>query len=129
MFIEHLAFQHPDPVAAANWYQQHLGFSIVRSSDGPAHARFLADGAGKTVLEIYNNPSAPMPDYPALSPLVLHVALFSTNPEIDTTRLINAGATLIDAPVKTPSGDTLAMLRDPWGIPLQIAHRAKPLIV
>ena len=128
MFVEHLAFQHPDPVAAATWYQQHLGFRLVRSSDGPAHARFLADSAEKTVLEIYNNTAAPMPDYPALSPLALHIALFSTDPEADTTRLLAAGATLVDPPAQTPSGDTLAMLRDPWGIPLQIAHRAKPLI-
>lgn len=128
MVIEHVAFQHPDPVGAAVWYCQHFGMKIARASDGPSRARFLADFAGRTVLEIYNNPAAAVPDYPALNPLVLHVAFLSAAIQDDTARLVAAGASLVEAPTTTPSGDTLAMLRDPWGVPLQLAQRAKPLL-
>jgi predicted enzyme related to lactoylglutathione lyase len=128
MVIEHLAFQHPAPAAAAEWYAKHLGFTVARASNGPAQARFLADSAGRTVLEIYNNSGGPMPDYPAQSPFVLHVAFLSENLQVDVTRLVAAGGSLVETPAETPSGDTLAMLRDPWGIPLQLVRRAKPLI-
>jgi uncharacterized glyoxalase superfamily protein PhnB len=80
------------------------------------------------VLEIYNNAAAPVPDYPAQSPLVLHIAFLSENLAEDSARLVAAGATLVESPAETPSGDTLAMLRDPWGIPLQLVRRAKPLV-
>jgi len=128
MRIEHLAFQHPDPVAAAEWYAANLGLRVVRASDGPAKARFIADSAGATVLEIYNNPAAAVPDYPGQSPLVLHVALLSDDLDADAVRLVAAGATVVEAPAKTPAGDILAMLRDPWGVPLQLVRRATPLL-
>ncbi|MDR3228843.1 MAG: VOC family protein [Puniceicoccales bacterium] len=128
MVIEHVAFQHPAPAAAAEWYAKHLGLHVARASDGAAQARFLADSAGHTVLEIYNNAAAPMPDYPAQSPLVLHVAFLSDDLDADSARLQAAGASVVEAPAPTPSGDTLAMLRDPWGIPLQLVRRASPLL-
>ncbi|MDR2430254.1 MAG: VOC family protein [Puniceicoccales bacterium] len=129
MVIEHVAFQHPDPVAAADWYGRILGLSVVRASNGAAQARFLADSQGRTVLEIYNAAAAPMPDYPALSPLVLHVAFTSADVSADVGRLVASGASLVDAPaVASPSGDELAMLRDPWGIPIQLVRRSSPLI-
>jgi hypothetical protein len=28
----------------------------------------------------------------------------------------------------TPAGDHLAMLRDPWGLPIQLVHRSTPMI-
>lgn len=43
-------------------------------------------------------------------------------------RLIAAGATPAGEIVVTPAGDELAMLRDPWGIPLQLVRRAEPMI-
>ncbi len=128
MIIEHVAFQHPDPVAAAAWYAAQFGMTVARASSGPAQARFLADCRGRTVLELYNNPAAAMPDYPNLNPLVLHVAFLAKEIHSDFDRLVAAGATPVDAPATTPSGDTLAMLRDPWGVPVQLAQRAAPLV-
>jgi uncharacterized glyoxalase superfamily protein PhnB len=128
MVIEHVAFQHPAPAAAAEWYGKHLGFTVVRASAGPSQARFLADSAGRTVLEIYSNAAGPMPDYPAQSPLTLHIAFLSADLQADSERLVAAGATLVEAPAPTPSGDVLGMLRDPWGVPLQLVQRTKPLL-
>ena len=128
MIIEHVAFQHPDPIAAAEWYAAQFGMTVARASSGPAKARFLADCQGRTVLELYNNSAAEMPDYPNLNPLVLHVAFLAKNIEEDFARLVAAGATAVETPAATSSGDTLAMLRDPWGIPVQLAQRATPLV-
>jgi catechol 2,3-dioxygenase-like lactoylglutathione lyase family enzyme len=52
MKLEHIALQVPDPVAMADWYVKHLGMRVVRSGPPPAQARFIADSAGRTVLEV-----------------------------------------------------------------------------
>jgi predicted enzyme related to lactoylglutathione lyase len=129
MMIEHVAFQHPDPIGAADWYGKNFQMKVVRESSGPSKCRFLADANGKTILEIYDqSAAAPMPDYPTLSPFNLHIAFGSADIAVDVERLVANGAKLIEAPNTIASGDQLAMLRDPWGVPVQLVKRAKPLL-
>jgi glyoxylase I family protein len=129
MKIEHTGFNVPAPAQMAKWYVANLGMSVARYAGGPAQTYFLADSAGGTMLEIYCNPLASVPDYSAMDPLVLHICF---TPEDDIAvmrdRLLAAGATAVGEIVKTGSGDILAMLRDPWGIPIQLAKRAQPMI-
>ncbi len=127
MNIEHFAFQAVDPVAMAAWYVTHLGMRIVRQSGAPTHTHFLADAAGAALIEIYRNDAAPVPDYPAVDPLVIHLAFAAENPDTDAARLTAAGATVQTGPATTPAGDRLVMLRDPWGFPLQLCRRAKAM--
>lgn len=126
MRIEHLAFNVADPVAMAAWYVRHGGFRVVRLVPGPAQTHFLAD-AGSTVLEIYCNPPDEVPDYRSMNPLLLHLALASDDPSADARRLIAAGASLVEE-VPLPDGSHLIMLRDPWGLAVQLCKRAKPLL-
>ncbi|MCX5685222.1 MAG: VOC family protein, partial [Planctomycetota bacterium] len=121
MDIEHIGYQVPDPVAAARWYVEHLGLRVARSFGAPAYAFFLADSSGHVMIEIYNNPKAPMPDYRAMDPLVLHLAMECRDVEGVRARLLAAGATAEGDVVHAPTGDLLAMLRDQWGFPLQLA--------
>ena len=127
MRIEHIGYQVADPVAAANWYGEHLGFSVVRSSDTPVVVRFLADDAGQGVLEIYHNPKISVPDYAAMDPLTLHVAFACDDVPAGVKRLVAAGATLVTDTEQFDNGDILAMLRDPWGLCIQLAKRGTPL--
>jgi glyoxylase I family protein len=126
--IEHIGYQAPDPVAAARWYVENLGFRVARSFGEPAFAQFLADSSGHVMIEIYNNPAAPMPEYRSMSPLVLHLAMECRDVEGVRTRLLAAGATAEGEVVRAPNGDVLAMLRDPWGFPVQLACRAVPML-
>jgi catechol 2,3-dioxygenase-like lactoylglutathione lyase family enzyme len=128
MQVEHIAWQVPDPVALAEWYTQHMGFQVVRRGKGPSLAHFLADSSGRVVIEVYNNPAATIPDYPAMNPLMLHLA-FAVADMIETRdRLVQAGATIAEEITTTHAGDDLAMLRDPWGFPIQLVKRAQPMI-
>jgi glyoxylase I family protein len=43
-------------------------------------------------------------------------------------KLIAAGATVASEVTITDSGDELAMLRDPWGVPIQFLKRAEPML-
>ena len=62
MKIEHIGYQVESPAEAAEWYVANLNFRIVRSGGAPAHARFLADSVGTSIIEIYNNPKVQAPD-------------------------------------------------------------------
>lgn len=128
MRVEHIAFQVKDPAAVADWYGRALGFRVARHAGGPANTHFLADEAGRVVLEVYNNSAAPQPDYASMHPLMLHVAFAVEDMAAAHDRLVAAGATSFSAPETAPSGDQFAMLRDPFGLPLQLVCRKTPLL-
>ena len=125
MKFEHFALNVPDPRALAQWYVAHLGFQIVRSSDTGSRAHFIADDTGRVFLETYFNSAAPLPDYAAQNPLVFHFAVFSTDAKALRAQLVAAGAKLLTEDTLA-DGSVLVMLRDPWGIALQICQRGKP---
>ncbi|HYN43516.1 MAG TPA: VOC family protein [Thermoanaerobaculia bacterium] len=128
MKLEHVALLVADPPAMARWYEENLAMRVVKQSDeAPGFARFLADEAGASILETYASEVHPVPDYRAKDPALLHVA-FATG-EIAGTRdrLIAAGATPAGEITENAAGDRFAMLRDPWGLALQLAQRVRPL--
>ena len=128
MNIEHVALNHPDPVNAAKWYAEHLGMRIVRAADTSPFIHFLADTAGHGLIELYNNPSAAIPDYPSQSPLILHIAFAVEDMDGTIAKLQAAGATREGDVAKNDQGDELAMLRDPWGVCIQLAKRSHRLV-
>lgn len=128
MRLEHVAIQVPDPAAMADWYVEHLGCSVARQAGEPSFARFLKDGSGASMIEIYRSPLAAVPDYHRVHPQVLHLAFYSEDPAADRDRLAAAGATLVDDVTTSPAGDRLVMLRDPWGVPLQLVRRAERML-
>ena len=128
MKIEHFAVQVEHPAEAAQWYCEQFGFTVKRASDHPVPVRFLADASGAVMLEIYHNPAVSTPDYAAMDPLLLHLAFVCPDVPNTVGRLQNAGATLVSGPEVLGNGDALAMLRDPWGLAIQLAQRAEPMI-
>jgi glyoxylase I family protein len=126
--IEHIAWQVENPEAMVRWYGDNLGMKVVRKGDPQAAAFFLADETGTTIIEIYHNKRAPLPDYRTMDPLLFHLAFETTNIQDDIARLLGAGAIRVSGPDCLDNGDTIAMLRDPWGLPLQLVRRAKPMV-
>ncbi len=126
--VEHIAVNVADPVAMASWYCEHLGMQVVRQGDPPANMHFLADASGRVILEIYNALPDDVPDYGAMKPLVLHIAFASQDAEADFERLVAAGALAVsDGVGVNGDGDHMAMLRDPWGLTLQLCQRVTPM--
>jgi glyoxylase I family protein len=126
MRLEHTALQVPDPAAMADWYVNHLGCTIARAGKPPGCARFLA--AGPVLIEIYRNPDILVPNYAALHPLQLHLAFVSENLKADRDRLVEAGAKIAEDYSTNALGDELLMLRDPWGIGLQLVKRGSAML-
>lgn len=128
MNLEHIGMNVPDPAAAAKWYCQHLGMTVKRAGPPPANGRFLADTRGEMMLEFYSNHSAPIPDYRTVHSQVLHVAFQVEDVRATRERLVHAGALAEGEMIVNDEGDVLAMLRDPWGVPIQLVKRAQAMI-
>jgi glyoxylase I family protein len=128
MQVEHIAWQVPDPVALAAWYTEHMGFQVVRRGKGPSLAHFLSDESGRVIIEVYNNPAASVPDYTKMSPLHLHLAFAVSDMAGTRDRLVKAGASVAEEISTTHAGDEIAMLRDPWGFPVQLVKRVEAMI-
>ena len=129
MKIEHVGYMVADPLQAADWYCQNLGFRIVRGQNASPFTHFLIDSDGTSLVEIYNNPAASVPDYASMDPLVFHIAFQVADESIEAARdrLLSAGAKLVSDVAVTPAGDRLTMLRDPWGLAIQLAQRKTPM--
>ncbi|MEO6873569.1 MAG: VOC family protein [Opitutaceae bacterium] len=127
MKIEHFALNVADPTAMAAWYTKHLGLKVVRAVKASHDMHFLADDSGTVMLEIYNNPPDQVPPYAKMDPLLLHLAFVSKDPEAEKTALLAAGATLA-SDQHLADGSHLVMLRDPWGLAIQLCKRAKPML-
>lgn len=125
--VEHVAWNVSEPEAMAAWYIEHLGMRIVRKVDTPARIHFLADTSGAVVVEIYNNPADAIPDYPSMHPLRFHLAFEADDPDAAKSALLDAGATFVEEQ-RQADGSRLLMLRDPWGLPLQLCKRRQPLL-
>ena len=127
MKIEHFALNVSEPAAMAAWYEENMQLKIVRKYEDKADTHFLADSSGDTVLEIYNNPPDEVPDYKNMNPLIVHLAFVSKDAEADKQRLLKAGATFVED-VKPADGSLLVMMKDPWGISIQLCQRAKAML-
>jgi glyoxylase I family protein len=126
--LEHVGLNVADPIKAAQWYVENLGMRVLREGPAPINARFLADGAGNMMLEIYHNPPEAVPNYAAMDPLLLHVAFMAEDVDAIRSKLLAAGATAVGEVTTTEAGDKLAMLRDPWGLAIQFVRRADPML-
>jgi glyoxylase I family protein len=126
--IEHTAYQVQDPVGLAAWYVAHLGLTVKRKQTASPFGYFLADDGDAVMLEFYNNPKARVPDYRAIDPLVLHIAFRADDVAATRDRLMKAGATPEGDVTTNDTGDTVAMLRDPWGMPVQLVSRVNRMI-
>jgi len=128
MKIEHVALQVEDPAGFARWYVEHLGMVVKRAQTAPPFGHFLADDAGAVMIEVYRYPTLAVPDYRSMNPLLVHLAFYAGDVDQERSRLLAAGATAEGEVQVNDVGDRVTMLRDPWGIPLQLVHRAEAMI-
>ncbi|MHC4174280.1 MAG: VOC family protein [Planctomycetota bacterium] len=126
--LEHVAINVEDPASMAEWYCQNLGMKVVREGPAPVNMRFISDAGENMTLEIYRNPPDAVPDYASMDPLLLHIAFMADDVKDIRDKLIAAGATPVGDISVTPSGDEIAILRDPWGVAIQFVKRTEPML-
>ena len=121
---EHTALNVPDVSAAGEWYCDNLNMQVLRSGES---VRFLADATGRLIFEFYTNAAVAIPHYAQMHPMTMHLAFYVSDVPAAIAKLTSAGATIFSDYEKVESGDEMAMLRDPWGIPLQLMKRAEAI--
>lgn len=126
--LEHVAFNVADPVKTAQWYVDNLGMKIMREGPAPTNMRFISDSGGNMMIELYHTPQAAVPDYASIDPQTLHVAFMVADVDALRQKLLAARAVSAGEVTTTPAGDKLTFMRDPWGLPIQILHRADPML-
>lgn len=126
MKFEHYAINVEDSVAVADWYIENCGLTAAVAMSEAPFARFLADDTGRVFLEIYSNLTATIPDYANMNHLIYHLAFAVTDAGAERERLMAVGCTFIEELNPQPN-TRLIMLRDPFGISLQLCQRANPM--
>jgi predicted enzyme related to lactoylglutathione lyase len=124
MTFEHFALNVVDINGVVNWYCTHLGLTIANQQKVSPFMTFLADSTDRVVIEFYKREDELAEDFSNRHPLTFHVAFVSENAEEDKQRLLKAGASFFEEIFKE-DGSHLVMLRDPWGMPLQLCQRAE----
>lgn len=124
MVFEHFALNVNEIEKVVNWYVTHLGLNIVSEQKEPPFMTFLADSSEQVIMELYHRPDELITDFRQQHPLTFHVAFISENAQADRERLESQGATFVEE-VRKEDGSHLVMLRDPWGMPLQMCQRAQ----
>ncbi|MDT0686005.1 VOC family protein [Autumnicola psychrophila] len=127
MKIEHFAINVEEPSKMSTWYVDNMGLKVVKQSSEPPFMHFLADDSGSIMIEVYKNPVDQVPDYRNMNPLIVHLAFVSESPDSDRKRLEKSGASFISDD-KFDDGTHLIMMRDPWGLAIQLCKRGKPML-
>lgn len=126
MIFEHFALNVTEPRKMVEWYCRHLKMTVVFKQEVSPFMTFLADESGRVVMELYRNDISPIIDFNRMHHLEHHVAFKSKNAKKDSDYLITNGASLVEE-IKPSTKTHLIMLRDPWGVPLQICQREQDL--
>lgn len=127
MEFEHFALNVTNAIEIADWYVAHLDMQIVFQKKESPYMTFLADKTGRVIVEFYTNDEALIPEYASKHQLEFHFAFKTDNTEKEKQRLLKAGCTFIEE-FRPEEGTHIAMLRDPWGLALQVCQRAKSLV-
>jgi len=124
MIFEHFAINVNKVDAVVKWYVSHLGLKVVSQQKELPFMTFLADSGDRVIMELYQRADAMMTNFTIQHQLTFHLAFVSENAQKDRDRLEVAGATFIEE-VRKEDGSHLVMLRDPWGMPLQLCERVQ----
>ncbi|MFH6602709.1 VOC family protein [Maribacter algicola] len=122
MIFEHFALNVMNVDQVVAWYIENLGLKVAVRENEPPFMTFLADSSDRVIMELYHRPDESITDFANQHPLTFHVAFISENAQEDRVRLEKQGASFFEE-VKKEDGSHLVMLRDPWGMPLQLCQR------
>lgn len=122
--IEHTAIASPDPERLAQWYVDHLQFTInYRSSNSRTHFVKAADGS---MIEIVESKGTAPPPPGMRDPGIRHMAIAVSDFEGECRRLKELGVPFLSEPA-TVSGNSTVFFADCDGNILHLLHREKPL--
>jgi glyoxylase I family protein len=128
LYAEHFAVNVDDSRAKAKWLVENLGMIVMRDGKAPSYGMFVADSGKNMMMELYHDAKYPVLKFSDVNQNATHLAFMVPDIAAAKAQLVAAGATVVEDILKTPGGDYVLMLRDPWGEPLQFVTRVKPML-
>ncbi len=125
--FEHFALNLKHPQAVAQWYVETLDCRIIFRQDQEPFTVFLGDSRGRVFWEFYNNPRAGYSPVADTDPLSYHLAFAVEDAEAVQAKVLAAGGSYVEE-VRSDRGSRLVMMRDPWGLGLQLCQRVPPFL-
>jgi glyoxylase I family protein len=125
--FEHTAYNVAEPEKVADWYAKTFDMDIVRSSKEGFRPHFVADKQRRFCWEFYCRGGDPIVYQRGVSAWSQHVAFTCDDMMAERERLVAAGGTADGDVTRFPNGDAVCYVRDPWGLTIQLVHRATPL--
>ena len=126
-YPEHLAINMADSRARSMWYRDNFGFVAICDATVGPFTIFSSDAGKHLMFELYHFPQYPIVDFQKLNPFSMHVAFATNNVAGARDGLTKGGASFIEFH-NTAQGDSVLVLRDPWGMPIHIVKRVKPML-
>jgi glyoxylase I family protein len=128
LYAEHYGLNVEDSRAKSKWLSENLGMVVVREGKAPGYGMFIADSARNMMMELYHNEKDPALKFSDVDYMSTHLAFAVTDVPAVKAQLLAAGAHVAEEMKQLPNGDTVLMLRDPWGEPIQIVKRVSPML-
>ena len=128
MKIEHFAINVREPQKMAAWWAEQFDLKIIRADEKAPFIHFLADDGNQTLIELYANDSGEFVDYGSLSLYTFHIAFAVEDIEAETARLVAAGGTQDGEIITLGTAVRFSIVRDPWGVAIQLLQRMDPLL-
>jgi catechol 2,3-dioxygenase-like lactoylglutathione lyase family enzyme len=128
LYAEHIALNVTDARAKAQWFVKNLGMTVMTEGKAPSYGMFIADSGKNMMMELYQNTKFPVINFSDVNQNATHLAFMVPDIAAAKALLVAAGATVVEDILKTPGGDFVLMLRDPWGEPLQLVTRVAPML-
>ena len=122
--IEHTAIASSDPHKLAQWYVEHLNFSINYKSS--RSETVFVRAANGSMIEIIESNDSSRPPVNMNDPGLRHLALSVTDFDGAYQQLKERGVAFLTEPV-TAGGNTTAFFTDPEGNILHLLYRQTPL--
>ncbi len=122
--IEHIALASPDPVKLAQWYVDHLNFTIY--SQSPTSKTTFVRAPNGAMLEIIAANGEPQPKQ-LRDPGLRHIAIAVAEFDAEYQRLQANGVNFVSAP-ETSKGNTVVFFTDLDGNFVHLIQREKPIL-
>ena len=126
-YLEHIAINTEDSRIRAKWYSENLGFTVIRDGTAPQYAIFTSDAGKNLMLELYQFTQYPVQDFRTINPFSVHFGIMTSDVAKAQSHLMKAGATMVEMH-NTSQGDSVLVMRDPWGFPLHLLKRVNPML-
>jgi len=133
--FEHFAYNTPDQKIAALWYVEFMDLNIPWSKDIDTtknnyrnyRVPYVGDAGRNMSLELFGKTDVPQ-TFAQMKHDEVHLGYLVDEPEKLAKRMVYGGAKIVSDIKKEKNGDIMIDMIDPYGFPIRLIKRVKPIL-